>query len=72
MTSLDTSAPTGQPVVGAFPEGQIDPRGSQFGAALAAGVLAVVLATAPSPLAIALLAVQARSSPTGPCAALTA
>lgn len=39
--------------------GQIDPRGSQFAAALTTIVLAVVLATAPSTLAITLLAIQA-------------
>jgi hypothetical protein len=38
---------------------QIDPRGPQFTAALTAVVLAVILLTAPSPLATALLAVQA-------------
>ena len=38
---------------------QIDPRGPQFTAAVTAAVLAVVLVTAPSAFATALLAVQA-------------
>lgn len=38
---------------------QIDPRGPQFGAAITTVVLAAVLATAPSTLAVVLLAVQA-------------
>lgn len=38
--------------------GQVDPRGPQFGAALTVLLLAVVLATAPSDLAFAVLAVQ--------------
>lgn len=66
MTSLDTATPTGAATptaspaeATAFPEGQIDPRGPQFGAALTTGVLALVLATAPSTLALVLLAVQA-------------
>jgi disulfide bond formation protein DsbB len=37
---------------------QIDPRGQRFAAALTALVLALVLALAPSPLAVALLAAQ--------------
>jgi len=38
---------------------QVDPRGQQFAAAVTSVVLAVVLLAAPSPVAIALLAVQA-------------
>jgi hypothetical protein len=38
---------------------QVDPRGQQFAAAVTSVVLAVVLLTAPSPVGIALLAVQA-------------
>jgi hypothetical protein len=38
---------------------QIDPRGARFAAAVTAVVLAAVLLLAPSPLAVALLAVQA-------------
>ncbi|GAB3793772.1 DUF4395 domain-containing protein [Nocardioides ungokensis] len=37
---------------------QVDPRGQQFAAAVTSVVLAVVLLAAPSPVAIALLAVQ--------------
>ena len=37
---------------------QIDPRGARFAAAVTAAVLAAVLLLAPSPLAVALLAVQ--------------
>lgn len=37
---------------------QIDPRGQRFAAAITAVVLAAVLALAPSPLGVALLAVQ--------------
>lgn len=43
----------------------IDPRGPQFGAAVTTGVLAVVLATAPSTFAVVLLAVQAVLFATG-------
>jgi hypothetical protein len=39
--------------------GQIDPRGPQFAAGLTSVVLAVVLLTAPSPLAVGLLGLQA-------------
>lgn len=66
MTTLDTSSanaqtttPAGTAPVGAHPEGQIDPRGPQFGAVITTAVLAVVLATAPSTLAVVLLAAQA-------------
>lgn len=61
MTSLDTRTPgAGAPAAApAFPEGRIDPRGPQFAAVLTTGVLAVVLATAPSTFATVLLAVQA-------------
>jgi hypothetical protein len=38
---------------------KIDPRGQRFAAALTSVVLAIVLLTAPSPVAVALLAVQA-------------
>jgi hypothetical protein len=38
---------------------QVDPRGQQFAAAVTSVVLAIVLLTAPSPVGIALLAVQA-------------
>ena len=38
---------------------QVDPRGQQFAAAVTSVVLAVVLLAAPSPIAVALLAVQA-------------
>ncbi len=38
---------------------QIDPRGQQFAAAVTSAVLVLVLLTAPSPVGIALLAVQA-------------
>ncbi|GAA2138113.1 DUF4395 domain-containing protein [Nocardioides koreensis] len=38
---------------------QVDPRGQQFAAAVTSVVLAVVLLSAPSPIAVALLAVQA-------------
>src|SRR5690606_13102923 len=66
MTSLDTTTPSAAPpAAGAFPEGQIDPRGPQFGAVLTTGVLAVVLATAPSVFATALLTVQAVLFATG-------
>ncbi len=39
--------------------GQIDPRGQQFAAALTSVVLALVLLTAPGPLSVGLLVVQA-------------
>ena len=44
---------------------QIDPRGARFAAAVTAVVLAAVLLLAPSPLAVALLAVQAALFATG-------
>ena len=57
--STDTAPSTGaarpQSAVGA----QVDPRGQQFAAAVTSVVLAVVLLSAPSPVAVALLAVQA-------------
>jgi hypothetical protein len=51
------SQPSSQLV--AAPAGTIDPRGPQLAAALTSVVLAVVLLAAPSPVATALLAVQA-------------
>ncbi|GGD07371.1 DUF4395 domain-containing protein [Nocardioides daphniae] len=47
MSSHDTTVP------------RVDPRGPQFGAVITTVVLGVVLATAPSTFAVALLAVQA-------------
>ena len=37
---------------------QIDPRGPRFGAAITTVVLAIILLTIPSPVAVALLAIQ--------------
>lgn len=67
MTSLHTSSttPSAPAEAPAFPEGQIDPRGPQFGAVVTTGTLAVVLATAPSTFATVLLAVQAALFATG-------
>jgi len=53
MSTLSTARPE-QSVTG-----RIDPRGQQFAAAVTTVVLAVVLLTAPSPIGVALLAVQA-------------
>ena len=53
MTQFDTSRATAAPV------GQVDPRGPQFGAALTVLLLGLVLVTAPSTLAVVVLAVQA-------------
>ena len=55
-TTTQPSAATGAP---AATRPQVDPRGQQFAAAVTAVVLAVVLLAAPSPVATALLAVQA-------------
>ncbi len=52
MTHFDTSRATAAPV------GQVDPRGPQFGAALTVLLLGLVLVTAPSALAVVVLAVQ--------------
>ena len=52
MSTLSATRPTvGSPQ-------RIDPRGPQFGAALTSVVLAVVLLTAPHPIALVLLAAQ--------------
>jgi len=56
MSSLSTSP---QQAATASSEGSVDPRGQQFAAAVTSLVLAVVLLAAPSPVAVALLAVQA-------------
>jgi len=56
MSTL-SSAPTTSATARA--EGSVDPRGQQFAAAVTSLVLAVVLLAAPSPVAVALLAVQA-------------
>ena len=52
------SAPSG-------PTGQLDPRGPQFNAILTSVVLALVLLTAPGPVGVFLLAVQAALFATG-------
>lgn len=53
MTQIDSSARPAAPA-----SGQVDPRGPQFGAALTVVLLAVVLATAPSAVAVVVLTVQ--------------
>ena len=55
-TNQATSTTRPQSAAGA---GKVDPRGQQFAAAVTSVVLAVVLLGAPSPVAVALLAVQA-------------
>ena len=56
---MSTLSPTHSRSATARPEGSVDPRGQQFAAAVTSVVLAVVLLAAPSPVAVALLAVQA-------------
>ena len=55
MSTHTATGATRAPSAGA----QVDPRGQQFAAAVTSVVLAVVLLGAPSPIATALLAVQA-------------
>ena len=57
--STDTPATSATRPQAAERGAQVDPRGQQFAAAVTSVVLAVVLLAAPSPVAIALLAVQA-------------
>lgn len=60
MSPTDTGAPvTGSPTDRGPAPGRIDPRGPRLAATLTTAVLAVVLLTAPSPLATTLLVVQA-------------
>jgi len=57
--STDTAPGTGAARPQSAAGAQVDPRGQQFAAAVTSVVLAVVLLSAPSPVAVALLAVQA-------------
>ena len=57
--STTASTSTSGTQAAAAARAQIDPRGQQFAAAVTSVVLAVVLLAAPSPIAVALLAVQA-------------
>ena len=60
MSTLSSSPGTATgPGAGPGTPARIDPRGPQLGAAITSVVLAVVLLTAPHPLAVALLGVQA-------------
>ena len=61
MSTLSSSRPDTAAGVGpgTGTPGRIDPRGPQLGAAITSVVLAVVLLTAPHPVAVALLGVQA-------------